>query len=297
MNIKDFDLNLLNVFAKIYQEQNISRAAEQLGLSQPATSNALNRLRKIVGDPLFIRNSRGVTPTPKAEELIEPFSQALGLIQNGLNTKTEFEYKKETRTFNIAMSDYTEFLLLPKLMKWLTQFAPGVYINIRPIEGGDLNDEIKQGDVDFAIGHIPSLSDKFRQQRLFEETFSVIASLDNHSAKDTLTPEEFISLPHGMLVPRRTNNLPPKIKQWQESACIKIPNFMSLMAIVSASDVVAYVPQRAVNTLRSIYPVKTLNLPTETMSFTSYQYWHEKMHKDPAHIWMRQLIFNICQNF
>ncbi|MFL0801966.1 MAG: LysR family transcriptional regulator [Agarilytica sp.] len=301
MNIKDIDLNLLSVFTAVYQTQNISRAAERLGMSQPATSNALNRLRKILQDPLFVRNSRGVTPTQHAKELAPTLTQALDLIQNCLNEKTDFNYATAEREFNIAMSDYCEFLLMPRVIDWLSKFAPGVRINVWPIEGGDTNEAFIHEKLDLALGNIPYLIENYRMQGLFDEDFTPIMRVGHPRGNDDLTLEEFVSLPHAIFTPRYHHkdmaSRPAADKEWQHQAALQVPNFMSLVAIVSQSDLVAAAPLRSINAFREIYPVKTISLPVEFPRVKIYQYWHETKHNDPSLKWLRDLIFKFCQNF
>ncbi len=301
MNIKDIDLNLLNVFTAIYHSQNISRAAERMGMSQPATSNALNRLRKILDDPLFVRNSRGVTPTQKAKELAPKLTQALDLIQNCLNEKTDFNYATTEREFNIAMSDYCEFLLMPRVIDWLSKFAPGVRINVWPIEGGDMNEAFNNEKLDLALGNIPYLIDNYRVQGLFDEGFAPIMRVGHPLANETLNLEQFLALPHVIFTPRDNQkdntSRPVKDKEWQRQASLQVPNFMSQVAVVSKSDLVAAAPLRAVTAFREIYPVKTISLPVELPRVMLNQYWHETKHNEPGLKWFRGLIFEICQNF
>ncbi len=301
MNIKDIDLNLLSVFTAVYQTQNISRAAERIGMSQPATSNALNRLRKILGDPLFVRNSRGVTPTQQAKEIAPTLTQALDLIQNCLNEKTDFNYATAEREFNIAMSDYCEFLLMPRVIDWLSKFAPGVRINIWPIEGGDTNEAFMNEKLDLALGNIPYLVENYRVQGLFEEEFTPIMRVGHPRGNDDLTLEEFIALPHAIFTPRYshkdTSTHPTADKEWQHQATLQVPNFMSLVAIVSKSDLVSTAPLRSIHAFREIYPIKTISLPVEFPRVKIYQYWYETKHNDPGLKWLRELLFKFCQNF
>lgn len=299
MNIKDIDLNLLNVFAAIYKEQNISRAAERLGLSQPATSNALNRLRRMLDDPLFIRNARGVTPTPRAQELAEPIEKAFDLIQTSINNKSDFKYHSAKRTFNVAMSDYCEFILMPKVIEWMGNSAPGIRINITPIEGGDLSADFEQGKLDLAIGNIPFLNDSFRKQRLFEEEFVVLIRRGHPRAKDQLSLKDFVELPHIIFAPRsvRGSEIDRMLKEknLQRRVSLQVPNFLSLPAIVSKSDHIAITPLRIAQAFRDIYPIKLLKLPIKICPATISQYWPKRLHKDSGLEWLRRLMFELCQ--
>lgn len=299
MNIKDIDLNLLNVFSAIYKEQNISRAADRLGLSQPATSNALNRLRKMLDDPLFVRNSRGVTPTPRAHELAEPIDKAFDLIQTSLNQKSDFKYRSAKRTFNIAMSDYCDFLLLPKLMEWLSTSAPSIRVNVWPIDGGNISESFDRGKLDLAIGNIPFLGDSFRKQRLFEDEFVALIRNTHPKASTPLSLEDFATLPHIIFTPRhdygsRTDRL-LKEKNLKRTVSLQVPNFLSLPAIVAKSDHIATCPLRVALAFRDIYPIKMMKLPLDYGPATISQFWTERVHNEPGVTWLRQLIFELSQ--
>ncbi len=299
MNIKDIDLNLLNVFSAIYKEQNISRAADRLGLSQPATSNALNRLRKMLDDPLFVRNSRGVTATPRAHELAEPIDKAFDLIQTSLNKKSDFKYRSAKRTFNIAMSDYCDFLLLPKLMEWIASSAPNIRINVWPIDGGNISELFDRGKLDLAIGNIPFLGDSYRKQRLFEEDFIVLIRNTHPRAKDQFSLDDFASLPHIIFTPRHTHStqidLLLKKHNLQRTISLQVSSFLSLPAIVAKSDHIATCPLRVALAFRDIYPIKMMKLPLDFGPATISQFWTERVHNEPGVIWLRQLMFELCQ--
>src|SRR6476659_6162696 len=129
MDLKDIDLNLLVVFQQLFTERRVSVVADNLGLTQPAISNALNRLRKMLGDELFLRTSRGMEPTPYASQLAEPIAYALTTIHDTLSRKVEFDPASSTRKFTIAMTDIGEIHFLPKLMSKLSDIAPGVTVS------------------------------------------------------------------------------------------------------------------------------------------------------------------------
>ena len=135
MKLRSIDLNLLAVFDAIAAEGNLSRAARKLGMSQPAMSNALARLREVVDDPLFVRTGRGMEPTPRARLIAEPIRQALDLIQNSLRLDNAFDYASSRRTFTVAVEDYGEAVIMPRFMEWLSRVAPGVRVRIRPEPG------------------------------------------------------------------------------------------------------------------------------------------------------------------
>ena len=125
MKLRSIDLNLLAVFDAIAAEGNLSRAARRLGMSQPAMSNALARLRETLDDPLFVRTGRGMEPTPRARLMTEPIRQALDLMQNSLRTDSAFDFASSKRSFTVAVEDYGEAVVMPRFMEWLNRVAPG----------------------------------------------------------------------------------------------------------------------------------------------------------------------------
>ncbi len=299
MNIKDLDLNLLVVFSAIYKEENISRAAERLELSQPATSNALARLRKILDDPLFIRSGHGVIPTARSHALAEPIERALGLIQTSITEKPDFNYGASTRSFELAMSDYSEFLILPKLIEWVDEAAPGLRFNVWPVDGADIPDAFSRRKIDLAIGNIPFLHDNFRRQRLFDEDFVAIVRQGHPLAKESITEEEFVSYPHIAFTPRsnrgaRIDQL-LKERNLKRLVALQIPNYLSMAPLVAKSDYIAPMPFRIAQAFRDTFPIKIIKLPLPFKAVTISQFWHEQMHNDPGLRWLRALLFQLCQ--
>ena len=169
MNLRDIDLNLLVVFNQLLVERRVSKVAEKLGLTQPAVSNALARLRKLLGDELFLRTPRGMQPTPFADELAEPVAYALGMIHGALNQRSSFEPATSQRSFTIGMTDIGEIYFLPKLMDELARLAPGVSVSTVRNAAVNLKDEMEAGHVDLALGLLPQLKGGFFQRRLFRQ--------------------------------------------------------------------------------------------------------------------------------
>ena len=154
VNLKNVDLNLLVIFEAVYATGNISRAAERLGMSQPAVSNALARLRDLVGDPLFVRGPRGVAPTAKTRQLINPVRESLGLIGRHLGTASHIDLATYKRLFRIVMVDPIEAIVMPTVLRTVTEQAPG--ISIECIQGhANIYDEIRSGTIDLACFPFP----------------------------------------------------------------------------------------------------------------------------------------------
>ncbi|NEQ21850.1 MAG: LysR family transcriptional regulator, partial [Microcoleus sp. SIO2G3] len=154
-NLAGVDLNLLVVFDALMTQQHLTRAAEKIGLSQPATSNALSRLRKLLKDELFIKTSKGMTPTPKAVELAEPIRQVLLQIQTTIYSEPQFVPQTSDRIFRLGMDDYSELVFLPKLLQEIELLAPKVRIQVRSTNWMRSPKLLDAGEIDVAIGHCP----------------------------------------------------------------------------------------------------------------------------------------------
>jgi DNA-binding transcriptional LysR family regulator len=187
MHIQDFDLNLLHVFQAVHGARNVSRAAEVLGLSQPAVSQGLTRLRLVMKDALFVRAGRGVAPTPKADALAHAVQQALHLVGEALHSAAQFDPATARRTFRLHMSDIGESEFLPGLMHEVRRLAPDVGIETRQLEYGQIENALDSGTIDAAFGYLPGV-EHTRQQRLFMERYVVLARADHPLARDRDIP-------------------------------------------------------------------------------------------------------------
>src|SRR5690606_17260713 len=190
MDLKDIDLNLLVVFNRLLMERSVSAAADKLGLTQPAVSNALRRLRVLLNDELFLRTTRGMEPTPYALQLAEPIAYALSTIQSTLSHQTVFDPATSDRRFTLAMTDLGEIELLPPLMDRLEELAPGVTVST--VRNADrLRDDMEAGHVDLAIGLLPGLKTNFFQQRLFMQRYVCLFRRGHALDKRRVTRREF----------------------------------------------------------------------------------------------------------
>ncbi len=299
MNIRDIDLNLLSVFEAIYLEENISRAAEKLGISQPAMSNALKRLRETLNDPLFVRSAGAMLPTPRAEELAEPIRSALQIIQTSLDKQPEFNYSSAEHTFGLAMSDYSEAIILPLILEWLEKSAPGIAIKVYPIEGGNLTKALTKGKIDIAIGRIPFLEDGFRAQRLMEERFICLVRNNHPEIKDKITKEHLQKYPYISITARHsTRTYIDKCFHKEGVTCkniVQTPNTLSMPYMVAKSNHIAICPMRVAKMYADILDLKYFEIPVETNNAVLSQYWHERLQNHASHKWLRKTIYNICQ--
>lgn len=202
VNLAAVDLNLLVVFDALMSERHVTRAAEKIGLSQPATSNALSRLRSLFEDELLVRTATGMEPTPKAMSLAAPIRQILLQIQSSLEPEKPFVPEESNRIFTIGTSDYIEFILFSKLMGKLEMVAPKVKIRVRSLS--DIKSTYRMLDadeIDLAIGYFPECPSWQQAKVLFEEKFVGVCRANNPKLSDTVTLENFLSVTHLLISP------------------------------------------------------------------------------------------------
>src|SRR3954451_25227690 len=169
MNVGDIDLNLLRVFDAVLHERGVTPAAVRLGLTQPAVSNALARLRAVFGDPLFVRTQGGMDATPFARELAEPVRQALALLQSALAHGPGFDPASATRAFRFYMSDLGQIEFLPPLIERVQKLAPGVRLEAVALDIEDIGAALAAGTLDLAVGFLPALGPPIERRALFRD--------------------------------------------------------------------------------------------------------------------------------
>src|ERR1700686_5448805 len=200
MELRDIDLNLLVVFNQLLNERRVNAVAQSLGITQPAVSNALSRLRRLLGDELFLRTSRGMEPTPFAVLLAEPIAYALGTIHSTLNQRVSFDPEASDRNFVLAMTDIGEIYFLPTLMERLARGAPYVLVSTIRDAAVNLKDEMETGRVDLAMGLLPDLKAGFFQRRLFRHRYVCMFRKGHPLDKGRMTLQEFTNADHVVLV-------------------------------------------------------------------------------------------------
>lgn len=297
MNIRVKDLNLLIIFDALMGELNVSRAAETLGLSQPAMSNALSRLRDDFGDPLFVRASRGVKPTPKALEIRENIGEILRLTSK-LYEHQEFQPSQIKGRFNIASTDFFEHLVLGTLLPELSLLAPHLTVVIRPTLGSLPKHELEDGRVDLAIaGFFGELPEGFYQQKLIAETYSCVVRKEHPAIGSKISLEQFLELEHILVSPQGdlhgvVDKALAKKKLSRRIAC-GVSNFHSPAMIVENSAYIATVPTRIAHAYAKHYNVKVLDPPLAIPGFQLFAVWHGRTHRSPQHQWLRHRIAKV----
>ena len=295
MELKDIDLNLLVLMQQMFKARSVSRVAEQLGLSQPAVSNALARLRKLLGDPLFVRTPAGMLPTPLAQQFAAPLAQALATLHAALNQRAAFAPTHSERLFTIGMTDIGEIYFLPTLMDALARAAPGVALSTVRNTAVNLKEEMEAGHVDLAIGLLPQLKGGFFQRRLFMQRYVCLFRKGHALDKRRVSLREFSAAEHVVVVSPGTGH--GKVDEVLERAGIRrtvrltVPHFVAVGHILRTTDMVATVPERLAQALVEPFGLAYARHPAAVPQIAIKVFWHAKVHKDPASQWLRTLVF------
>ncbi len=296
MELDDMDLNLLVVFRHLLTERSVSRVAQRLDLSQPAVSNALARLRKLLGDELFLRTPSGMVPTPFAEQLAESVTYGLGMIHTALNQRASFDPPSSQRPFVLGMTDIGEIYFLPRLMERMRQEAPGVSVSTVRNTAANLRDDMESGKVDLAIGLLPELKAGFFQQRLFHQRYVCIYRKGHALDKRTLTLAEFSAAEHLLVVSEGTGHgkVDEVLKRSgvERKISLTVPHFVAVGHILQATNLVATVPERLAERMAGPFELAYVAHPAALPEVAINVFWHAKFHKAPASQWLRRLIFD-----
>lgn len=295
MELHELDLNLLVVFQRLLIDRRVSKAAEHLGVSQPAVSNALAKLRRRLGDELFLRTPQGMAPTPYAEQLAEPVSHALAMIHTGVNQRTRFDPATAQRAFTLAMTDIGEVFFLPALMARLRREAPGVTLSTVRNTAANLRDELEAGTVDAALGLLPHLKAGFYQRRLFLQRYVCLMRSGHRLDKRRLTLAEFSAAEHLVVVSAGTGH--GKVDELLQRSGVErrvrltVPHYLSVGHLLQGSDLIATVPERLADALLAPFGLVKLAHPATLPEIAINVFWHAKYHRAPANRWLRELLF------
>lgn len=297
MDLREIDLNLLVVFNQLLLDRSVSTAAEKLGLTQPAVSNALKRLRAVLKDELFLRTSRGMEPTPYALYLAEPVIYALNALQAALTTRDSFDPKTSSRNFQLAMTDIGEMYFMPPLMVALSRMAPNIRIStVRP-NSANLKEDMESGTVDLALGLLPNLQTGFFQRRLFHHKYVCVFRKGHPVARSPMTLAQFTELDHVGVVSANTGH--GEVDGLLERAGIKrkmrlvVPHFIAVGHILQTTDLIATLPERFAQRCEAPFGLVSSPHPARIPDIAINLFWHAKFNRDPASLWMRQLLVEL----
>lgn len=299
--LKDLDFKLLAVFDAVFETQSVTVASKQIGLSQPAMSYSLARLRAVFGDPLFIRVDNSMQPTPRALALAPAVKRILDVLQGELLGGGGFDPAASVRQFELCMSDIGELYFLPGLARGIWAESPGSTLRTRSMVIDELVSRMEEGGVDLAIGYYPDLNKGgFYQQLLFESVFVCIASSDNRALDEGLSLPAYKNAPHVVVAyeGRSQEIIDRHLMQMkiERRVVLTVPHFLSLAEIVPQTDVIATVPREVAQQLAKSGRIRVHDLPVAAPEFPLMQFWHKRNHADPASQWLRAMVRQVFQH-
>lgn len=301
MNLNALDLNLLRVFDALMRERSATRAGERIGLSQPAVSAALNRLRHLVGDQLFVRRGNDMVPTPRAEDLAVPVRNALAEIEKAFAGGVAFDPARAERTFTFMGADFFSMRLMPALARRVSAIAPGVILRLLDSARGDVDRLLQEDLIDAALERPLQVPDWISSELLFRSPFLIIAARGNPqlagiAAGETIPLDLFCAMSHAI------RSIDGSLNGFIDGALeaigrhrrvvLALPHFHGIALSVAASGLIAAVPKQVADILPKDLGLSVYRPPVAMPEPEVRMYWHARHDDDPAHRWIRAEILS-----
>lgn len=302
MNLAAFDLNLLRVFDAMMAERHVTRAGERIGLSQPAVSAALSRLRGLFNDELFVRNGHEMTPTARAIALAEPIADALRRVEFAIVAAAPFDPATARRDFKLRGVDYFGILLIPPLVQRIAEVAPGITVRCLDAQTGTVPQLLDNGLIDLAVELMHQFDDPIRSQFLLRERYVVIVSaehpeipVDGSSRVDEpLDIDLYCRFPHALhsFVGGTTGNVDAALAAIgrERHVTLSAPHFFTIVKAVAESRIIATIPERLARLVAPMFGISIYRPPVDLAPISLGMVWHRRSDSDPAQIWFRQQV-------
>jgi DNA-binding transcriptional LysR family regulator len=295
VHLSGVDLNLLAVLDALLSERNVTRAARRLGLTQPATSHALNRLRALFSDPLLVRGTGGMIPTPLAEQLAVPLRRGLLELQQVVQLDLGFEPARSTRAFAVATADYPQLTGLPRLLAHLSEEAPSVNLAIVPL-GASLAARLESGELDLVLSGAETeenlgLDRRLMRTLIIRDSFVCATRHDHPGIRTGLDLETFVTWPHLLvsLTGRGSGIVDNALSSLGRSRriAVRIPHFSGAPSLLARSNLIATLPKAMADYGTRLEQLRLFEPPLALPRAEVYLWWHERVQYDPAHAWFR----------
>ncbi|AKJ66992.1 LysR family transcriptional regulator [Pandoraea thiooxydans] len=294
------DLNLLRVFQAILEERSLTHAGYRLGLSQPAISYALGRLRTLFDDPLFVRIPNGMAPTPTAEQLAQPVGRALAAVREALRHAEHFDAGSSTRTFRLSMSDIGEQVFLPPLCEKLQQVAPFLQLEAEQIPVTKVEEALRLGQLDFAVGNLPALKSVTRYALLFHEAYVCMTRKRAGLPQRSLSAQRFLELSHIAVSSsessHRTIDDSLRAAGLHRRIALRVPHFTVIPQILQRTDWMVTLPRRVARHFNEHRQFAVYPLPVAIPEVEVTVHWHESFDNDDGNRWLREQIIDTLRD-
>lgn len=293
MDIRAVDLNLLKAFDALMSERAVTRAAGRIGLSQPAMSHALSRLRGLFADDLFVRTQSGMEPTAHAREIAPLVSTAIEHIEAALNLGAVFDPAKSAGIFTAGMAEYAEVALVGRLAAALAEEAPRATLRLLPLNGAEAAEQLERGAIDVAVAHLRNLPTQIESRTLLRDPFVVVVRKGHAIAAEPLSIEAYAAQRHILVSPRGdTSGAIDRILVdfgLRRRIALLVATYLALPAALGTSDLVATVPSRTARQIAAGAAIEILSLPID-YSVTVSMAWHRRAMSEPDQAWFRSLL-------
>jgi DNA-binding transcriptional LysR family regulator len=295
--LSSVDLNLLVVLRALLSERHVTRAAARVGLSQSATSHALQRLRELYADPLLVRSGRTLTLTPRATRLLPALERGLSDLEGALASEPGFDPRTARRSFTIGMADYMQALIAGPLLRTLATRAPGIDLTI--VTFPNLRERLEAGEIDLALGVSGVEVGAVHQATLFEEGFVTMVRRDHPRIKRAPSLDKYLAERHLVISPGGT---PGSIVDTalarhghERRIALRVTNFLIAPVVVCQTDFLSTLPMRLAQQLAKTYPLRLLQPPLELPRFEHRIFWHPRLEQDAAQRWLRAVVTEVGQ--
>ncbi|AHJ75394.1 LysR family transcriptional regulator [Kosakonia sacchari] len=298
VNLNRLDLNLLLTLDVLLREHNVTRAAQRLNLSQPSVSVQLARLREIFDDPLLLPGPRGMQPTVRADELREPLRQALEALERAVSPVSAFDPARASVTWRIAATDYTESAVLLPLLNTLRREAPASRLAVFELNPGQIKRQAEQGDIDLFFHLREGAPASLHQRLLFTERYVLAGRLGHPALKHRPSLKQFCQLEHVIVSPegggfQAATDDALAARGLTRNVVLSVPHFLFMLDVLARTDLVAVLPERLVANTGAL---QVVDPPLDLPGFDMLMLWHERLHRDPGHKWLRQQVLAVLGN-
>jgi DNA-binding transcriptional LysR family regulator len=289
------DLNLLRVFLAIWDLRSLTAAGDRLGLTQPAVSHALRRLRNLFEDPLFVRTPGGMVPTDAAYRLYPPLAQAFSIINEAVQQHAKFDPATAQRVFRVSMSDMSEFYFLPPLVAMLDREARGIRIEVANIPVESVSAAMRAGEIDLALGYVPGLDTNCVSQTLFVDEHVCVVRAGHPLRKAKPTREDLSALRYVYASTNATGHR--MVEQWldelnlKRDVVLRLPHFVVAPEIVMNTDLAVIFPKSIARRFNRSKAFRILPLPFSLPPIEIKVHSHTQFAADPGIGWLREAIF------
>ena len=294
MNIKNFDLNLLVVFKTLFEERNVTKASKKMGITQPAMSNALNRLRYLVKDDLFIRGPKGMRPTPRAKDLSLPVNTALNNLELSLSS-INFNPQTTKKLYRISMSDDVAPVILPNLVNFIEDNSPGSSLCIRSEQGNEALKLLDNNEIDFAVGRFETISGRFGYADLFTERYVCIMRKNHELSKEQkLSIDQYLKVKHLRVAPMDAplHPIDRVLSQlnFEREISVRIDLITLAPLIIKNTDLILTLPSKTAQRMAKNYNFSIVELPIDLEKRKTKMVWHKELTNHPTFEWVKQQI-------